>query len=154
MTQQIEWLKEKTPWLTPYLEWIQENTVLLGWIGGLSAVTVILSMIIVPILIVRMQADYFIEQRNEALAFRSQHPMLRVVVKIGKNILGALLVFAGILMCFLPGQGALTILIGLAVMDFPGKRKAEIWLVKRKPINWAINTMRAKANRPPLELPS
>ena len=135
------------------VEWISSNAGWLSWVGGLSFLTVILSMIIVPILVVRMQADYFLVPRNEQLAFRNLHPILQKVAKLMKNILGGLLVISGILMCVLPGQGLLTILIGLAVMDFPGKRKAELWLLRRKPISWAINKMREKADQPPLLLP-
>ncbi len=114
---------------------------------------VVASMIIVPVLVVRMQADYFLAERDAEQSMGVRHPAWRVTGVALKNFAGALLVIGGLLMCVLPGQGLLTILIGLAVMDFPGKRKLELWLIRRKPVHWAIDKMRQKAARPPLVLP-
>jgi hypothetical protein len=52
-----------------------------------------------------------------------------------------------------PGQGVLTILVGLLFLDFPGKFALERRLVQVKPVQAAIAWMRAKAGRSPLELP-
>lgn len=135
------------------LQWLSLNSGWLGWLGALSLLTIVLSMIIVPILIVRMQPDYFLEQRDTDLSVETRQPIVHLLAKLAKNIIGGILLIGGVLMCLLPGQGLLTILIGLAVMDFPGKRRAEIWLFRRKPINWAVNKIRTKANRSPLLLP-
>lgn len=128
----------------------------LGWVGLGSMIMLILSLIIVPILVVRMQADYFMENRNENLSMKRRHPVLRIGGKILKNLAGGLLVFSGLLLSLplVPGQGLLTVLIGLAVMDFPGKRKLELWIIRLKPVTWAIQKLRAKADQPPLVLPS
>jgi hypothetical protein len=72
---------------------------------------------------------------------------------VGKNLLGALLVLAGLAMLVLPGQGILTILLGLAFLDLPGKRRAELWLVSRPPVLAAVNRLRLRAGREPLQLP-
>ncbi len=77
-----------------------------------------------------------------------------MVFMIFKNLFGGILFLGGVLMLITPGQGVLTIMIGLMLMDFPGKRNLEIWLVKIKPINSAINWMRKRADKPPLLLPS
>ncbi len=66
-----------------------------------------------------------------------------------KNLLGVALVGAGIVMLVLPGQGILTILIGVMLMDFPGKYALEKRLVSRPTVMRSLNWMRAKANRPP-----
>jgi hypothetical protein len=57
-------------------------------------------------------------------------------------------------MLLLPGQGILTILIGLMLLDFPGKRRLERRLVQQPSVWRAINWMRAKAHQPALELPA
>jgi hypothetical protein len=44
-------------------------------------------------------------------------------------------------------------LIGLMLLEFPGKRRMELWLIRRKAISSAIHWIRAKAGRPPLEIP-
>ena len=61
--------------------------------------------------------------------------------------LGALLSLPGI-----PGQGLLTILIGLILLDFPGKRGLERRLVSRPSVLAAINRLRARFGRPAMEL--
>ena len=55
-------------------------------------------------------------------------------------------------MLVLPGQGLLTILIGLAVMQFPGKFELERWLVTRKGVLEGINWLRQRSGRLPLEV--
>ena len=49
----------------------------------------------------------------------------------------------------LPGQGLLTMLIGLLLLDFPGKRAVELKLVRRPGIAAFLNRMRARHGRPP-----
>jgi hypothetical protein len=51
-----------------------------------------------------------------------------------------------------PGQGLLTILIGVMLLDFPGKRRLERWLLRRRGVLAAINKVRARYGRPPLVL--
>jgi hypothetical protein len=51
-----------------------------------------------------------------------------------------------------PGQGILTILIGVMLLDFPGKRRLERWLVRRPAVFKGINRIRARFDKPPLVL--
>ena len=46
-----------------------------------------------------------------------------------------------------------TILFGVMLLNFPGKREFELWLVSRKGVLKVTNWMRAKANCPPLQVP-
>ena len=66
-----------------------------------------------------------------------------------KNILGVLFILAGIAMLVLPGQGVLTILIGISFIDFPGKRKLEIEIIQKEPVQKAVNWIREKAGKEP-----
>ena len=93
--------------------------------------------------------------RDPQKALSEQRPVLRWIGLILKNVLGFLLVLIGIVLSlpFVFGQGLLTILIGLTMMDFPGKRSLELRLVRFRPIKSAIDWMRAKAGREPLQLP-
>ena len=68
-------------------------------------------------------------------------------------VVGMGLIVAGVAMLFIPGQGVLTILIGIMLMNFPGKHALERWLIRRRPIFRSVNWMRAKSGRPPLLLP-
>jgi hypothetical protein len=51
-----------------------------------------------------------------------------------------------------PGQGILTILLGIMLLDFPGKRRFEYWLVSRPKIFAAINKLRHRFSKPALVL--
>jgi hypothetical protein len=80
--------------------------------------------------------------------------VFRGLWKVAKNVLGLALVGLGLLLSLpgVPGQGILTVLIGLILLDFPGKRALERRLVTRPAVLHAINRLRARFNRPPMEL--
>jgi hypothetical protein len=75
-----------------------------------------------------------------------------LVGHIARNLLGTLLLLLGLAMLFLPGQGLLTMVVGLVVMDFPGKRTLERRLLRIPSVLRAINRLRARSGRPPLKL--
>ncbi len=52
-------------------------------------------------------------------------------------------------MLFLPGQGLLTMLLGILFIDFPGKHRLEQKLIQHPKILRTINTFREKAGKPP-----
>jgi hypothetical protein len=108
----------------------------------------------VPWLIVRIPVDFFVRPQHLFVENLSQrHAVLRGILRVLKNVLGVTLVLAGIAMLVLPGQGILTILIGLAIVDFPGKFALEQRLARRPKVMGAMNWLREKAHRPPLEPP-
>ncbi len=78
------------------------------------------------------------------------HPVLRLVGHVVKNLVGVVFLLAGFAMLFLPGQGILTMLIGLSLLDFPGKRRLEGKLIGQPSVLRAINSMREKFGKPPL----
>ncbi|MBN1482663.1 hypothetical protein EH223_11770 [candidate division KSB1 bacterium] len=135
------------------VHWIQEHNIALLILGVTSLFTFVGTLILVPVLIVRLPTDYFAHPGRRRKPWLSLFPLLRLVLLIGKNLLGLVLLSAGILMLVLPGQGILTILIGLTLIDFPGKFAFERWLVMRKPVQQTVNWLRHRAGRPPLILP-
>ena len=66
-----------------------------------------------------------------------------------KIVLGMMLLLAGIAMLVLPGQGIITILVGLSLIPFPGKRRLELFLLSRKTVRSSLNWIRIKANKDP-----
>ncbi len=135
-------------------EWLRQHETLLGWMVALSISTLVLSILITPIIVVRMREDYFLKNRQVPKdSFTGQHPVLRWATLILKNLLGLLLLLAGIAMLALPGQGLLTILMGLLLMNFPGKHYLELRIMGIPSILKTVNWIRAKAERPPLKLP-
>lgn len=135
-------------------EWLQEHEALFGWLVALSISTLVLSILTTPFIVVRMREDYFLEDRQVPEdSFREQHPILRLAALSLKNLLGLILFLAGIAMLALPGQGLLTILMGLLLMNFPGKRTIELRIMSISSILKSVNWIRAKAGRPPLIIP-
>jgi hypothetical protein len=117
----------------------------------LSLVFFVGSLIAIPFILVRLPADYF-DVRVPRPWMQDHHPVLRLVGHIVKNAAGAVFLFAGFLMLFLPGQGILTMLIGVSMLDFPGKRKLEAKMIGQPAVLSAINGMREKFGKPPLVL--
>lgn len=133
-------------------EWLAANRVVLQWLVGVSIASAIGTLLLVPILIARVRPDYFLHEAASPDAWSGRHPILRVTIKVGKNLLGAGLLVAGIWMLVLPGQGILTILIGVMLLDFPGKRRLELSMVRRRGVLRAINWIRRRADRAPLQV--
>ena len=52
----------------------------------------------------------------------------------------------------IPGQGLLTILIGLMLIDFPGKHRLERTIISRPKILRTVNRLRARYDKRPLVL--
>lgn len=132
-------------------DWLSLDASVLGWLAAGSVLMLVASAALVPWLATRLPADYFqAPRREERILLR--HPVAGLVLLIVKNALGAVLVLAGIAMLVLPGQGVLTILAGLTLMNFPGKYRVERWLMSRPAVFNAVNWLRRRAGRPPLEL--
>lgn len=121
------------------------------WGLGLFVVSFAVSLLLVAIVMVKIPANYFSSHYQSDFLTNTSW-LTRWGVVIGKNIIGALLVIAGIIMLIGPGQGILTILIGLIMMDIPGKRPLEAKLIKRPAVLTAVNRFRAKYGKPPLEV--
>jgi hypothetical protein len=119
----------------------------------ISVVTFVGSIGVVSVVLVKLPANYFHSSHDrEFLTHR--HPVLRMIGIFLKNLLGLVLVGFGIVMSLpgVPGQGVLTILLGIMLLDFPGKRGLEVKLVSRPKVFHAINGLRARFSRPPLLL--
>jgi hypothetical protein len=127
------------------------RSVLLG--GLLFLVTFAISLAIVSFIMVKIPADYFKKDRPREL-WSDKHPAVRFLGIFGKNLLGVVLVVLGILMSLpgVPGQGILTILLGIMLLDFPGKRNLEYKLVSRPQVRNTINKLRHRFGKPKLVL--
>ncbi len=78
--------------------------------------------------------------------------MLRLIFILMKNIISVIFIIGSIFLLFLLGQGVLTILLGLFIMDFPYKYKIETWITKHPLILRSINKLRTKVKQRPLEI--
>jgi putative transmembrane protein PGPGW len=130
-------------------QWIPVD-VLIG-LTVASAIGFVGSLIAIPMILVRLPADYF-DTRTPRHWMKDHHPVLRLSGLIVKNIVGVVFLLAGFAMLFLPGQGVLTMLIGISLMDFPKKRELEAKMVGQPTVLGVINSMRQKFGKPPLTL--
>jgi Putative transmembrane protein (PGPGW) len=130
-------------------QWIPVD-VLIG-LTVASAIGFVGSLIAIPMILVRLPADYF-DTRTPRHWMKDHHPVLRLSGLIVKNIVGIVFLLAGFAMLFLPGQGVLTMLIGISLMDFPKKRELEAKMVGQPTVLGVINSMRQKFGKPPLTL--
>ena len=80
-------------------------------------------------------------------------PLIALLLGALKNLIGALLLVLGVIMLFVPGQGLLTMLIGLMLMNFPGKYRLERWLVRRSGVLNSLNWLRRRRGRAPFKAP-
>jgi uncharacterized membrane protein SpoIIM required for sporulation len=120
-------------------------------LGVASAVMLLLSAMLIPFLIVRLPADFYAEENHRRRLFQNR-PLVRMIFLFVKNALGGFLLIAGVAMLVLPGQGILTILAALALLDFPGKRNLEMRILHRPAVMRTINWLRLRAGRDPLSL--
>lgn len=142
----MDWLKE---YLYSFdLSW---QKLLIG--VALFVVTFGASIVAVSCVLIRLPPTYFLASHARDF-WADRHRAMRWGGLLLKNVFGLVLVLLGVVMSLpgVPGQGVLTILLGLMLMDFPGKRGLEYKLVSRPKVLQAINGLRAKFDRPPLIL--
>ncbi|MFV0276317.1 MAG: PGPGW domain-containing protein [Parahaliea sp.] len=133
-------------------EYLQHHwTGILIWLSLLSLVAAIL---ILPWAVTRLPADYFVREHRSRWRDATPYPVLNIALVALKNLLGLLLALLGLIQLFTPGQGLLTLLLGLALMNFPGKFALERRIVLSKGVLQGINWLRARQGHPPLEAPT
>lgn len=124
-----------------------------GWVG-LVAATVAISNGAVLVLLVRMPAGYFSRRHSREDNGKDRHPVLRWAILVGKNLLGVVLVLLGIVLSLpgVPGPGVVLALLGVTLVNFPGKRRLERRLIGFPGVFKAINGLRQRFGQPPLVL--
>ena len=124
-----------------------------GWLAAGSLASLIVSIAVLPFLVTRIPADYFSHRRRHRLSQSNGNLVFRLLLTALKNAIGALFVIGGLIMLVLPGQGLLTLFIGLMIMNYPGKFALERWLIQRPYVLPAVNRLRVGVGHPPLDAP-
>jgi hypothetical protein len=135
------------------LEIIEHYGAQIAWGAGLFVVSLVLTVAAAVAVVVRLPPTYFCGPKPPP--FMPGRPgWVRLLGRAGKNLLGCALVALGIIMSLpgVPGQGLLTIFIGLVLLDVPGKRRIELRIVRVRTIFKAMNRARARFGREPLRL--
>ncbi len=130
------------------------DQLLWAWLGLLSILMFFGTLLIIPWLILKIPDDYFLHDKPGHLTWQDEHPVIRIILLILKNLLGLLLLLAGIAMLVLPGQGLLTILLAVILLDFPGKYRLKLWLVRKPRVLKSMNWLRRRYRQPPLRMPA
>jgi len=115
------------------------------WIDGalmaFSVLAIALSIWLVPRFLAKLPPDYL---------QRGAEPHASVVLRVLRNVLGVILVLLGIAMLVLPGQGILTLIVGLMLVDLPGKHQLVVRLLAQPKVLSVVNKLRAHHHAPPL----
>ncbi len=134
--------------------WIGAHPWILPLAGSFSLLTFFGTLTALPFLLSALPEDYFLRSPDSlSLAGHRIVPGIRLAVLLLKNLLGLIFLVMGFLMLFIPGQGLLTMLLGVTFLNFPGKRQLEIRLIRIPRIHRGVNWIRRRAGRPPVLLP-
>jgi len=112
-----------------------------GFIAGLAAA---------GICVLWLPVDYFERERRPYWDVGQCSPALRWSLVVARNLVGGALLIAGIAMLLLPGPGLLTTLLGLVLVDLPGKHALIRRILAREHVLAAANRLRARFHKPPL----
>jgi hypothetical protein len=138
-------------WVSQFWESLTWTQIGMG--AGLFLFSLFVSFAAIVLVMVKIPANYF-SPHYEQDFLPNTHWTVKWGAVILKNLLGVFLIALGIVLSLpgVPGQGLLTILLGLIMLDIPGKRPLEAKIIQRPTIQSAINKLRARFNKPPLVL--
>lgn len=131
------------------IDWLKTHDELFAALGILSLALFLISLVVFPLIIIFLPHDYFLRAEPEFMKLNPFGMMLRIL----KNAFGVLLIVGGLLMLFLPGQGLLSLFLGVSLVHFPGKRRLELRLLGYQKTRSSVAWVRRKAKRPPIRLP-
>ena len=101
---------------------------------------------------VGLPPDFFVRRSGVREALPRSRRALRLLLVVARNLLGLTVLLVGFVMALplVPGPGVLFILLGLALVDFPGKRALQLRLLREPHVLSSVNKMRARFGRPPI----
>jgi hypothetical protein len=137
--------------LSDFISGLTWQKILVG--AAIFLASFLINLAIVSIILVKLPADHF-SKRRKTKFWAGPRPAIHAAKVIGKNIAGILLVALGIVLSLpgVPGQGLLTVLLGIMLLDFPGRHRLEQKLLSKPSIVNTINRLRGRFDKPPLQL--
>lgn len=127
-------------------------TPIMGWVAVFSALTFVISLLFIPFIIGKMPADIFLKVESRSVS-RNYYSPRYLLFFLLKNVVAIFLLLCGFIMLFIPGQGLLTMLVGLLLLSFPGKQRVILNLLGRQSIKKSLNWIRVKQNQYPFSWP-
>ena len=134
-------------------EWTEAYSSILTLTVVISILVALVYALLILFAIIRMRPDYFVVKEQLVKNQKEDFNVFRIIYRVLKNIFGLILILAGVLMLILPGQGVVTILIGITLIDFPKKQKYIKSLLLKPAIHQNLDKIRKKAGRSPIILP-
>lgn len=119
------------------------------WLAVLSGGMLLGGIAIALVALVMIPGNYFSKNRKTPKR-ESGHAGKKLALKIVKNVAGALMLIVGAIMILAPGPGVVFLLLGISLVDVPGKRKLQRYLISKPMVLKPINKLRARWNRPEL----
>ncbi len=113
----------------------------------LSVVSLVASLFLIPLAIKGLPNDYF----SNPGVWQSTHRDISPLWRIAKNLLGYSFIVFGIVMLVTPGQGLLTLSVGVLLAELPGKQRLERHLARRPGVFSALNWLRRRQGAAPFE---
>lgn len=132
--------------LSATLAELLDNPSLIRGLLLFTTIFFIIGISIIPYLVGKIPYNYFLKNKRNWRESYTRYGFLFLLTTLLKNCFGVMLLLAGILMLFLPGQGLLTLFLGILLIDFPGKYKTERWLISQPAIANSLNWLRKRRN--------
>jgi hypothetical protein len=132
------------------VRWLEQHQSL-GWTAAVGIGAFVLSVVVGTAVVVWLPEDYFV-RGPAAHGFWHSHRALRILLLLAKNLVGGLLFLLGVVLALplVPGPGLLFMLIGIGLLDFPGKRALERRLLRVPRVLSGLNRLRARFGKPPI----
>ena len=124
---------------------------LLPLIALCSLLVFLFSLASLPWLVAKIPEDYFLHRkRKKTLPLTTAAFVRYLFLRLARNLVGLILLAGGFLMLFIPGQGILTMVMGLILIDYPGKYSVEKAIIGYPAVFKGLNWLRARVHKPPL----
>jgi Putative transmembrane protein (PGPGW) len=121
-------------------------------LAGISLAMFLISLLLLPLVVAQLPRECFLKLQDPSTAKGRMSPG-RITLLVLRNVLGMLLLLAGIIMLFLPGQGLLTMLLGILLLSIPGKARLVLRLTASPAIRKGLDWLRQKSGKPPFLWP-
>jgi hypothetical protein len=134
-------------------QWLLTYENILWPLGLFSLVFLFVGAVLLPVIVIRLPGDYLLRGKRSVRKRFVRMSLGGRAYLLLKNVFGGLLVLAGLVMLVTPGQGLISIAVGIGLLDIPRKHRLLKVLVGRPGVLRTINRFRARFDRPPLQPP-
>jgi len=135
------------------MDWLADNQRLAWLITGVAIGASLVAAVMLPIILAKLPEEYFLQPHRPLRTLAPRRPLLRLMLLTGKNLLGLLLIALGFIMLVTPGPGIIAMLLGVTLLDFPGKRRLQMRVARNRVVHRILDAIRDRAGRPRFILP-